>query len=301
MSEAPYIFDRSLLRRRRMRAAPAADAHAFLLERFGDDVAERLQLIQRTFARALVVGSHHGLLGRMLGQSRAIPWIVETETCPALLDRTSQHKVLADEEALPFASASFDLVIAGLTLQFVNDLPGTLLQIRQSLRPDGLFLGGMFGGATLSELRRSWIEAETEILGGVSPRVSPFADVRDLGGLLQRAGFALPVVDSDTITVRYPSALALMQDLRGMGAGNVLADRSRVPVSRRLLMRAAEIYAERFGEPSGRVPATFELMVLTAWAPHETQQKPLQPGSAAMRLADALGVPEGRLKPRDGT
>jgi SAM-dependent methyltransferase len=221
--------------------------------------------------------------------------VIEMETAAALLPPATPQPVLGDEEALPFADESFDLIIAPLTLHFVNDLPGALLQIRRCLKPDGLFIGGMFGGATLQELRRAWLEAESEISGGASPRVAPFADVRDLGGLLQRAGFALPVVDADIMRVRYASALNLMHELRAMGASNVLADRRRVPVSRALLMRVSEIYAERFADPDGRIPATFEMLVMTGWAPHDSQQKPLQPGSAKNRLADALGTTERKL------
>lgn len=234
-------------------------------------------------------------MGEVLAR-RGIGSIVEVDTTQALLPPVSQTiPVLADEEALPFADHSFDLIVAPLTLQYVNDLPGALVQIRRCLQPDGLFVGGLFGGATLHELRGAWLEAEADLIGGASPRVAPFADVRDLGGLLQRAGFALPVVDADAVRVRYASPLALMQDLRWMGAGNVLADRRRVPVSRRLLMRAGDIYVERFADPDGRIPATFEMLVMTAWAPHESQQKPLQPGSAKQSLAEALGTTETRL------
>lgn len=294
MSVPHHIFARHLLCRRRQRAASRMAAHAFLLDRFCDDVDERLMLIQRTFQSALVLGAHGGTVGAML-RRRGLASVIETDTVPALLPTSGSMAVLADEEALPFAETSFDLIVAPLTLHFVNDLPGALLQIRRCLKPDGLFIGGLFGGATLQELRRAWLEAESEISGGASPRVAPFADVRDLGGLLQRAGFALPVVDADIMRVRYPSALDLMHELRAMGAGNVLTDRRRVPVRRALLMRVGEIYAERFADPDARVPATFEMLVMTAWAPHDSQQKPLQPGSAKVRLADALGTTERKL------
>ncbi len=299
MSDPRHIFDRDLLRRRRQRAAPRMAVHAFLLDRFRDDVEERLSLIQRTFSSALIVGAHGGSIGAML-RRRGITSVIEMDSVPGLLPTSIQMNVLADEEALPFSDESFDLIVAPLTLHFVNDLPGALLQIRRCLRPDGLFIGGLFGGATLQELRRAWLEAESEISGGASPRVAPFADVRDLGGLLQRAGFALPVVDADIMRVRYGSALNLMHELRAMGASNVLADRRRIPVSRALLMRVSEIYAERFADPDTRVPATFEMLVMTAWAPHESQQKPLQPGSAKARLADALGTTERKLPRSSG-
>jgi SAM-dependent methyltransferase len=195
--------------------------------------------------------------------------------------------VVADEEALPFRAAVFDLVVSALSLQFVNDLPGALVQVRRVLKPDGLFVAALAGGATLTELRQSFAAAESEIEGGISPRVAPFADVRDLGALLQRAGFALPVTDVDRITARYDSAFALMHDLRRMGASNALIDRRRVPLRRAML-----IYAERFADADGRLRATFDIVWLAGWAPHPSQQQPLRPGSAQTRLADALGTRE---------
>jgi hypothetical protein len=178
-------------------------------------------------------------------------------------------------------------------LQNVNDLPGALVQIRRCLRPDGLFLACLLAGRTLTELRTSLATAEAEIDGGASPHVAPFADLRDLGALLQRAGFALPVADLEPLTVRYSSMFALIADLRAMGGGNALIERRKTPLKRSIFVRAAEIYAERFADPDGRVRATFELAFLSGWVPHESQQKPLKPGSAQMRLAEALGVKEG--------
>ena len=198
----------------------------------------------------------------------------------------------ADEEALPFRDASLDLVVSALALQFVNDLPGTLIQIRRALKPDGLFLAALLGGDSLIELREAFALAESEIEGGVSPRVAPFADLRDLGALLQRAGFALPVTDIDRVTVRYASPFAVMQDLRRMGAGNILAERRKTPLRRATLRRITEIYAERFADTDGRIRATFEIVWLSGWAPHESQQQPLKPGSARTRLADALRTQE---------
>ena len=204
----------------------------------------------------------------------------------------------ADEEVLPFRDASLDLIVSGLALQHVNDLPGVLAQARRALKPDGLLLAALLGGSTLNELRSAFLAAEEEIEGGASPRVAPFADVRDLGALLQRAQLALPVVDADTVTVTYADPLALMRELRAMGATNVLRARRRAPLRRATLLRAIEIYQERFGLADGRIPATFEILTLTAWAPHASQQRPLQPGSAKARLADALKVPELPLDPR---
>jgi len=198
----------------------------------------------------------------------------------------------ADEEALPFRDVSLDLVASALALQFVNDLPGTLIQIRRALKPDGLLLAAMIGGESLFELREAFALAEAEVEGGVSPRVAPFADLRDLGGLLQRAGFALPVTDVDRIIVRYTSPLALMHDLRRMGAGNILAERRKTPLRRATLRRLTEIYVERFADPDGRIRASFDIVWLSGWAPHQSQQQPLEPGSARTRLADALRTQE---------
>ena len=200
--------------------------------------------------------------------------------------------VVADAEALPFADGSLDLVVSALALHFVDDLPGLFVQVRRALMPDGLFLATMLGGDTLTELRQAFAVAESEIDGGLSPRVAPFADVRDVGALLQRAGFALPVTDSDRLTVRYGDVFALMRDLRAMGATNPLADRIRRPLKRATLLRMAQVYHERFADPDGRIRATFQLITLSGWAPHESQQKPLKPGSAKARLADALKAVE---------
>ena len=292
MPSDPHIFDRALLVRRRNRAAAGAARHEFLLARVADDFGERLAAIQRRFPVALNLGAHHGLLGRRLRQIPGVEMVVDVEAAPRLLAQCEAQRVRADEEALPFRDQSLDLVVSGLALHLVNDLPGTLIQIRRALKPDGLLLAALLGGDTLIELRTAFLAAEEEIEGGASPRVAPFADVQDLGALLQRAKFALPVVDADTVTVTYADALALMCEIRGMGAANALNARRRVPLGRKTLLRAMEIYRQRFGLANGRVPATFEIITLTAWAPHENQQQPLQPGTAKMRLADALGTVE---------
>lgn len=289
-------FDRALLARRRARVSATAAAHDFLLERVAGDLAERLQIVRRRFPLAVNLGAHHGVLSDRISGIAGIEDIVDVDSVAALLRDAGRLRVVADEEALPFGNASIDLVVSALSLQLVNDLPGTLLQVRQALRPDGLLLAALLGGATLRELREAFLVAEAEISGGVAPRVAPFADVRELGGLLQRAGFALPVVDSETLTVTYSDPLALMREVKAMGASNMLAARRRVPMSRGLLQRAAEVYADRFGGAGGRVRATFEILTLTAWAPDASQPRPLRPGSAEGRLADALGVPEHKLK-----
>jgi NADH dehydrogenase [ubiquinone] 1 alpha subcomplex assembly factor 5 len=292
VSDTHHVFDRRLLTKRRNRVAASIARHDFLLQRVADDLAERLGAIKRTFPVVLDLGAHHGLLGRRLRMLPGVELVISADPAERLLAQCDPPRVQADEEALPFADASLDLVVSGLALQFVNDLPGTLVQVRRALRPDGLLLAAMLGGATLHELRTAFLLAEEEVEGGASPRVAPFADVRDLGSLLQRAGFALPVVDADAVTVTYADPLALMHELRAMGATNVLLARRRTPLRRTTLARAVAIYAERFGLANGRVPATFEIMTLTGWAPHESQKKPLRPGSAKVRLADALGTRE---------
>lgn len=288
MSAAPTVFDRNLVDRRRSRVAAGAGKHDFLLQRVADDFAERLAVINRTFAVAACIGAHHGALSRHLRTLPQIGLMIDVERSAPLLAQCEGPRVAADEELLPFADASLDLVVSALSLQLVNDLPGALKQIARALKPDGLFLGAMIGGESLKELRAAWLQAESEIEGGASPRVAPMVDVRDAGALLQRAGLALPVTDTDLVTVTYASPLGLMRELKAMGASNALSDRRKVPVRRATFARAAGIYAERFAKADGRVPATFEIITMTAWAPHESQQKPLRPGSARARLADAL-------------
>ena len=289
-TQSPIIFDRALLRQHRLRAASAPPPHPdFLLDRVAHDFAERLSVVKRQFPLALNIGFQTQTLSSVLRPLAQIGRIVEADVTANLFEQGC-HRIIAEDDALPFGEQSFDLAVSGLSLHLVNDLPGALIQIRRCLKPDGLMLAALLGGQTLQELRQAWLVAEEELTGGVSPRIAPFADVRDLGGLVQRAGFALPVADTDVVRVTYASPLALMTEIKGMGASNMLAQRRRVPVTRALLMRAAQIYAERFGSGDGRIPATFEIITLTAWVPHESQQKPLQPGSAQMRLAAALGV-----------
>lgn len=263
-SQAPALFDRATLRARQARAVKQGAA-TFMRDRVGNDLVDRLQAVLRKFDSPVDIGTAGGLAG-------------------------FPHLDLPDDETigLPLAPASIDLAVSALAFQLVNDLPGVLTQIRRALKPDGLLLAAMLGGDTLTELRQSFAAAETEIEGGVSPRVAPFADLRDVGALLQRAGFALPVTDVDRLVVRYDSAFALMKDLRAMGATNVLVERRRTPLRRATLLRMAEIYAERFADPDGRIRSTFDVIWLSAWAPHESQQKPLKPGSAKASLADAV-------------
>jgi SAM-dependent methyltransferase len=289
MAENPMIFDRALLRRRRGRAAALGPA-TFLLDRVASDLAERLATVLRHFDLAVDLGTPGDAVRNALMRLESIGSIVAADVMPDAA--RGEIFVAADEEAPPFGNATLDLVVSALALQFVNDLPGVLVQIRRALKPDGLFLAALIGGETLTELRQSFAEAESDIEGGVSPRVAPFADLRDLGALLQRAGFALPVTDVDRVTVRYDSVFGLMHELRRMGATNALLARRRTPLKRGTLMRMAEIYTQRFADDDGRLRATFEIIWLSGWAPHPDQQQPLKPGSAKARLADALGTKE---------
>ena len=294
MPVPPRLFDRSLHRRRLDRAAGAFAGAAFLKQRAAEDIVARLEAVQRGFPVAADLGARDGAFARALEPSDAaarVETLIETDLSPAMLAGRPGLRLVADEERLPFADASLDLIVSGLVLHWTNDLVGTLIQIRRALRPDGLFIGAILGGATLTELRQALLAAEAELSGGAGPRVSPFADAYDAAGLLQRAGFALPVADVDRVSVRYEHPLRLLSDLRSMGETNVLSDRPG-PMSRALIARACAIYAERFAEADGRVAATFEIITLTGWAPHPEQPQPLRPGSAKMRLADALGAVE---------
>ncbi len=301
MTTAPRIFDRELLAVRRARAAAASTREIradFLLDRAVDDLVDRLTVIKRRFPITAVLGSNGARLGDRLRRSGAHDLVVDFDPVQAMLPAAPAVRVQADEELQPLRPSSFDLVVSALTLQWVNDLPGALVQMRHALKPDGLLLAALVGGESLTELRQSFVAAESELEGGAGPRVAPFADGRDLGGLLQRAGFALPVVDTDRLTVAYQHPLALMRDLRAMGATNVLTERRRTPLRRATLARACDIYRERFSRADGKVLATFEIVTLTAWAPSDSQPKPLRPGSATQRLADALGTAETRLPRR---
>lgn len=296
MAETPTTdaapFDRRAVRRHRGRAAAGVAAHDFLHAEVGERLADRLADIARRFPVALDLGCHGGALGRSLAGRGGVETLVRADPAFAMARRAGRPALVADEEFLPFRGGAFDLVLSLLALHWVNDLPGALIQIRRALKPDGLFLGAMLGGDTLIELRHALIEAEIEIEGGAGPRVSPFAELADVAGLLQRAGFALPVADADRITVTYPDPFALMRELRGMGEANALAARRRRPTRRATLMRAAEIYQARHADEAGRIPATFQVLYLTGWCPAESQPRPLRPGSAETRLADALGAAE---------
>lgn len=280
---SPRPFEPRLVRQRKRRAKATFRYASFLHERVAADLADRLEAIPRPFPRVLALGG-----GGLFSE--------EIAARPDLAARIG-HVIEADlaeidPEHLPFAAQSFDLIVSPLALHWVNDLPGALIQLRLALKPDGLLVASLFGGETLHELRLSLIEAESELTGGAGPRVAPFADLQDVAGLLQRAGYALPAADRDVVAVRYGEPMRLLADLRAMGETAALSERSPRGLSRRILARAFEIYRERFSDDENRVRATFEILTATGWAPHESQQKPLRPGSAKTRLADALGTKE---------
>jgi len=282
-------FDRVQLRRRRDRAAANFNSHSFLLDEVALRLTERLDDIKRHFPLAVDLGCHDGRLANNLSGRSGIERLIQCDiSCAMVRAVKGPYRVVADEEWLPFAGERLDLVVSALSLHWVNDLPGTLIQIRRALRPDGLFLAAMLGGDSLTELRQALVRGESDLQGGISPRIAPLAEIRDLGALLQRAGFALPVVDSDTISVTYPDALALMRDLRGMGESNMLRARQRHFTRRSTMLAAAEHYREMFGDEAGRIPATFQILYLAGWSPHASQQQALKPGSGELNLAEAL-------------
>jgi SAM-dependent methyltransferase len=296
----PAVFDRATLRWRRTRAARRLGEVDFLIRAAADRLLERLGDVRRTFALALELGCHTGQIGAALQGSARIGHLIQADLSHGMVLRADGLRLVADEEALPFGRGCLDLVLSCFSLHWVNDLPGALAQIRYALKPDGLFLAAMPGGTTLAELRESLMRAELEVEGGAAPRVSPFVDVRDAGMLLQRAGFALPVVDVDTITVTYEHPLKLLAELRAMGEANALVERGRAPLGRATLWRACEIYRELFGDAQGRVPATFQILMLSGWTPDPGQPQPIRRGRGQVNHAAAHGVPvevlEGKAK-----
>ena len=294
----PRLFDRDRLRARRDKCAPRFDEYDFLKQRVSRDLLERLADTPYQFQTALDLGSHTGALAAELQKRPRLKQCVAADISNAMASAAAErvaYAVVCDEERLPFAPASFDLVVSALSLHWVNDLPGTLIQIRHVLRPDGLFLGALFGAGTLMELRTSLIEAEVEVKGGASQRLSPLPGLQDMAGLMQRAGFALPVVDIERVTVRYAKPMALLRDLGGMGErASFVAQKAGL--SRQVLQRMSEIYVERFSDPDGRIRASFEIVYLSGWSPADNQPKPKRPGSATVRLADALGTTEGKVE-----
>jgi SAM-dependent methyltransferase len=298
------LFDRRLLRRRRERAAAGFGRADFLVREAALRLGERLGDVRRRFETALLLGSHGGRVKAALPADR-IGRLVETDLALALAgDPASRERLVlvADEEALPFGADRFDLVLACWTLHWANDLPGVLAQIRYTLKPDGLFLAILPGAGSLQELRDVLLQAELDQEGGAGPRVAPFVELADAGGLLQRAGFALPVADIETMTVTYAEPLKLLRELNAMAEGNVLRDRRPGPLRRGTVAYADQLYRARFAGPDGRLPATFELLTLSGWKPDPSQPQPIRRGSGQANLAKALGVPAAILegkKPRD--
>ena len=292
--ENPAPFDRRLWRQRRDRAAGRIGDADFLLSETVERICERLGDVKRTFRAAAVIGVGTGEMASALRERFGVETVIQLDASPAMAARVSgmAPTVVADEEGLPLAPESLDLIVAPLTLHWTNDLPGALIQMRRALKPDGLLMAALFAGQTLHELRACLTDAEVEVMGGLSPRIAPMAALRDLGGLLQRAGLALPVADRETITVSYGDPIRLMHDLRAMGETNVMAERHKAPMPRAMLARTLALYAERYADAEGRVPATFEIAFLHGWAPSPDQPQPLRPGSATTRLADALGTEE---------
>lgn len=298
--DSMIVFDRRLVRLHRERAARQAEPVDFLFRATADSLVDRLGDIQRDFPMALDLGCHGGEVARALAaaahETGRIGHLVQADMAPGLARRaalaTGRPSLAADEELLPFGPGAFDLILSNLSLHWVNDLPGALWQIREALKPDGAFLACLLGGETLRELRQVAMEAELALTGGASPRLSPVADLREAAGLLQRAGFALPVADADTITVTYDNVFGLLADLRGMGETNAGVNRNPAVPPRTFWPEVARLYHERFAGADGRIPATFQAIFLLGWAPHESQQQPLRPGSARSRLADALGTAE---------
>lgn len=295
MSDSMQVFDRALVQQHRDRAAAGLKGADFLFQESALRLTDRLLDVARAFPLALDLGCHTGQVATALCGQTKIGTLLQSDFSQGMARgarANGNFTINADEEFLPIADGALDLVMSNLSLHWVNDLPGALAQIRRAIKPDGLFLATMFGGETLRELRTVLLEADSETSGGVAPRVSPFTDVRDAGNLLGRAGFALPVVDADSITVTYSDMFKLMADLRAMGETNTVLERRKMMSRRATFLRAAEIYRERFADSRGRLMATFQIITMTAWVPHASQQKPLRPGSATQRLADALKTQE---------
>lgn len=287
MSSDIFVFDRKLVRQNRNRAAAHLGEHGFLVDWSMDQIKNRLDDIKREYPKALQIGRRSApLKSGTYGIKNLYTLDVAENLSPS---------IIADEELLPIAPQSMDLILSPLNLHTTNDLPGALAQIKQALKPDGLFIASLLGGETLYELRQVMQAVEMALTGGLSPRVAPFADMPQMGSLMQRAGFNLPVIDCEKITVTYDNAFKLFQDLRRMGEGNALIQRHKKFTSRAFFAKVAQDYADKFSEADGRIVATFEVIFLIGWAPHDSQQKPLRPGSAKARLSDVLETKEEKL------
>lgn len=287
MTDDIFVFDRNIMRQKHKRCAPCFKKHDFLFDWTTKQIIERIGLIQKEFDLALQIGKRSHIPN--IKDIKCNQLISIDNSCAFLPD------IIADEESLPFSNDIFDMIISPLTLHNTNDLPGALTQIKTSLKKDGLFIGALLGGETLFELRQIMGEVELEYSGGITPRISPFADQPQMGALMQRAGFNLPVIDSEKITVTYENIFKLMEDLRLMGESNIILNRKKTFTPRQFFMDVNTRYLEKFSEPNGRIFATFEIIFLLGWKPHESQQKPLRPGSAKNRLANILETEEKKL------
>lgn len=285
MAELVKIFNQNHWRMMRDRAATSFEAYDFMKQKAAEILADRMADIQRPFERVLDYGCHTGQLSKVLDN---IPAVFQLDNSFSMISNAQGMRVLSDPERLPFVLHSMDAVVSALYLHWVNDLPGVLVQLRQLLKPDGLLLACMFGGETLTELRQTVATVAAEQGSAMTPRVAPMVDIRDAGSLLQRTGYALPVVDSERVMVTYPDAWALMRDLRGMAETNILEQRSPSFSLRAYMEALAETYHRLFALEDGRIPATFDLITLTAWTPHASQQKPLPRGSGTISFSDAL-------------
>jgi malonyl-ACP O-methyltransferase BioC len=291
MVEPMIVFNRRTIRKHRARAAANLEKHDFLFKETSERLCDRLDDIKRTFPLALDLGCRTGQIARTIAGRGNIKKLMQCDLAPEMVARAETKgnpRLVVDEEALPFKNSAFDLIISNLTLHWVNDLPGTLLQARRTLKPDGLFLASILGGETLKELRTAMAEAEISEEGGLSPRISPMANIQDLAQLLQRAGFALPVVDTETITVMYTDIMSLMLDIRSMGESNAVIENRKGLMKKSTMAAAALNYSRNFTDNNGKMPATFQILTMTGWAPDASQQKPLKPGSASYSLIDAL-------------
>ncbi len=286
-SDIPDLFDQTALLRNLTRAAEKGNLPGFLDDVATTELIDRFETISRKFSNVAII-SHDASRIADVVRSR-----LREDGTITDISMLAEDGVFLDSPNLP--AEAFDCIFACPGLEWANDLPGSLTRLRKALKPDGVLLAAMLGGESLHELRASWLQAETMMTGGASPRVAPFCDVRDAGGLLQRAGFALPVVDTDRLKVRYDNGLALMKDLKALGLSNSMTERRRSLVTPGLMAMACAHYDQNFEDPDNRVRATFQMIYLSGWSPHESQPKPLRPGSAKTRLADALRVDEKKL------
>lgn len=288
----PQLIDTIAHRRNRDRAASGFGDVNFLKQAAADRLADRLDIVRRHFPLVLDIGSHHGEMAKAAIASGKVDRVICADPSSGMASHTAgdMPSCVVDYDNINFCDGAFDAITSAFSMHWVNDLPGMLSRMRRWLKPDGLLLLSMAGGVSFGGLRSCLAEAESQTAGGLSPRVLPMADIRDLGGLLGRAGFGLPVADSDTLTISWSDLFHMMRELRQMGESNALLGRATHMTRRDTMMKAATLYKDRFSTEDQRVTAEIELITLTAWAPSPDQQKPLKPGSADVNLADFLNA-----------